>query len=104
MTLPELPLIQLSAYEDIVDIAHRLERYAGEAAADKATDRILAGIELLAASPYLGPLHQDPMLARSGYRKLVVGKYVVVYRVLNGRATVLRVFHGSSDYVTRVDG
>ncbi len=103
MTSPELPLVQLSAYEDIVGIANRLERYAGEAAADKAADKILAGIELLATSPYLGPLHQDPMLARSGYRKLVVGKYVVVYRVYDGRATVLRVFHGSSNYVPQVD-
>ena len=103
MTSPELPLIQLSAYEDIAVIADRVESYAGKAAAEKTTDKILAGIDLLATTPYLGPLHQDPMLARSGFRKLVIGKYVVVYRIYNNRATVLRVFHGSSNYVPKVD-
>lgn len=103
MTSPELPLIQLSAYEDIAGIADRVERYAGTAAADRVTDEILAGIDLLATTPYLGPLHQDPVLARLGYRKLIVGRYVVVYRVYDGRATVVRVFHGSTNYVPKVE-
>jgi plasmid stabilization system protein ParE len=98
-----LPLIQLSAYEDIAAIADRLECYAGEAAADRVADEILARIDLLATIPYLGSLHQDPVLASSGYRKLVVGRYVVIYRVYDGRATVVRVFHGSTNYVPKMD-
>ena len=104
MTSHELPLIQLSAYEDIAGIADSVERYAGQTAADRITSKTLGGIDLLASTRYLGPLHQDPILARSGYRKLVVGKYVVVYRVYEGRATVLRIFHGPSNYVSKVDG
>jgi mRNA-degrading endonuclease RelE of RelBE toxin-antitoxin system len=38
-----------------------------------------------------------------GCRKLIVGKYVVVYRIYDGQATVLRVFYGPSNYVDRID-
>lgn len=102
MTSPEEPRIQLSAYEDIAQIRSRLVRAAGTTSADKTVDRILDGIDLLGQSPYLGPLHHDPVLARLGYRKLVLGHYVAVYRVEDGRAIVLRVFHGASDYAGRV--
>lgn len=99
----EHPLIQLSAYEDIAAISDRLERSVGRNAADKTTERILSAIDLLDKTPYMGPLHQDEMLARLGCRKLIVGKYVVVYRIYDGQATVLRVFYGPSNYVDRID-
>ncbi len=99
----ELPRVQLAAYEDIAAIAGRLERSVGRAAADKTVERILAGIELLGKTPYLGPLHQDEMLARQGYRKLVLGKYVAVYRVHDDQAVVLRVFYGASDYTRQIE-
>lgn len=100
---PNVPLIQLSAYEDIAEISARIERYAGRSASQKTIDKILTSIDLLATTPYLGPLHHDDVLARLGYRKLVVGKYVVVYRVDDERATVLRVFNGKSDYTVRLE-
>ncbi len=103
MALPSRPLVQLSAYEDISAIAEGLERFSGKRDADTAVEHILVGIDSLASSPYLGPLHQDPMLACLGYRKLVLGKYIVAYRVDDDCATVLRVFHGSSNYAGRID-
>lgn len=103
MTSPERPNVQLSAYEDIAEIDDRLRRAAGAAAAEKTTGLILDGIDLLGPTPYLGPLHHDPMLARMGYRKLVRGSYIVVYRVIDGRAVVFRVFHGASDYTRRIE-
>ena len=102
MAQHEVPLIQLSAYEDIAAIDDATRRYAGEKAANKTVDRILLGIELLASTPYLGPLHHDELLAKLGYRKLVLGNHIAVYRVDDGRATVLRVFLASSDYVSRI--
>ena len=99
----EAPQIQLSAYEDLAAIADRLVRYAGQTSANNITRRILDTIDLLGPNPYLGPLHPDPVLARLGYRKLVVGRYVVIYRVDGERATVLRVFSGSSDYLRRIE-
>lgn len=102
MTSHSKPLVQLSAYEDIAAILHRIERLSGKKSADRIVDRILSAIDLLATTPYMGPLHHDPMLARLGYRKLVIGQYVVVYRVDEGQATVLRVFHGRSDYTSQI--
>ena len=97
------PLVQQSAYEDLVEIQTRLARASGEAAADKVTNRILAGIDLLGPNPFFGPLHHDEALGSMGYRKLVLGNYAVVYRVEHGRAVVLRVFYGSSDYARHVE-
>lgn len=48
-------------------------RVAGTSSADKTVNRILDGIDLLGTSPYLGSLHHDPVLARLGYRKQVLG-------------------------------
>lgn len=101
--LPEGPVVQLSAYEDLAGIQERVTRAAGSAAADRATDRMLDGIDLLGANPYLGPLHHDKFLSRRGYRKLVLGQYVVVYRVEEDRAVVLRVFHGAGDYARHME-
>ena len=92
------PRIQLSAYEDIAEIAEHLKRAASVRVASEMVERILDKIDLLAATPYLGPLHHDPVLAQHGYRKLIVGRYIVVYRVDDDVATVLRVFHGARDY------
>lgn len=98
----ERPIVQLSAYENIQEIRARLIRSRGSSAAGKVVERILSAIDLLGPTPYLGPLHQDEFLASRGYRKLVVGDYVVVYRVENEQAVVLNVFHGASDYTRRL--
>lgn len=103
MTSHEGPRVQLSAYEDIAAIRDRLLRAGGPAAAKRTVDRILNGIDLLGSSPFLGSLHHDEVLARLGYRKLVLGKYVAVYLVDDGQAVVLRVFLGSSDYARHID-
>lgn len=99
----EHPLIQLSAYEDVAAMSDRLERSVGRNAADKTTERILSAIDLLDKTPYMGPLHQDEMLARLGCRRLVVGRYVVAYRIYDGQPTVLRVFYGPGDCVDGMD-
>lgn len=99
----EGPRIQLSAYEDLAAIYDRCRRGAGDQSAERVSERLLNGIGLLGVTPYLGPLHHDPVLARQGYRKLVIDGYVVVYRVIDGVATVYRVFHGASDYTRCVE-
>ena len=98
MASRKAPRIQLSAYEDIASIAEHLKKAVSSRVAAETVERILDKIDLLAATPYLGPLHHDPVLAQHGYRKLVVGRYIVVYRVDDDQTTVLRVFHGVRDY------
>lgn len=102
MTLHKAPVVQLSAYENLQEIQARVYKASGADSAKKVVGRILDAIDLLGPTPYLGPLHHDVFLAQRGYRKLIVGSYVVVYKVEDDQAVVLNVFHGASDYARRV--
>jgi toxin ParE1/3/4 len=89
-----LPIIR-SAYseEDLIGIW----RYVAiEAASPDAADRLLhlidRRIQMLAANPFLGE-HQPQFGERT--RRLIVGKYLVYYDVLEDAVHVLRVFHAS---------
>lgn len=77
-------------------------RASGERIAEETTDAILDTIELLGATPFLGPLHHDRVLQQLGYRKLVCGKYVCVYRIVDDIPVVYRVFHGRQNYAWRL--
>ena len=93
------PRILQSAWNDLAEIADYLVRVSGVRAAEETTDAILDAIELLGATPFLGPLHHDRVLQRLGYRKLVCGKYVCAYRIVDDIPVAYRVFHGRQNYV-----
>ena len=94
------PRILAAALEDISSIADYHLRRVGPQAAEAVTDRLLDTIALLDAAPCLGPLHHDSALQSMGYRKLVCGHYVCVYRIVDGVPLVYRVFHESQSYST----
>lgn len=96
------PRILQSAWNDLAEIADYLMRASGERIAEETTDAILDTIELLGATPFLGPLHHDRVLQQLGYRKLVCGKYVCVYRIVDDIPVVYRVFHGRQNYAWRL--
>ena len=70
----------------------------GPASAAKITDAILDTVEALGNYPYMGTLHPDPVLANKDYRKVLCGKYVCVYRVVEPDVFVYRIVHGATDY------
>ena len=94
------PRILSSAVEDISQIADHHLRRVGPNSAEAVTDRLLDTIALLGGAPFLGALHHDPVLQSMGYRKLVCGRYVCVYRIVDDVPTVYRVFHESQSYPT----
>lgn len=96
------PQILQSTWEDVAEIANCLVHVSGERAAEKTTDAILDTIELLGTMPYLGSLHHDPVLQRLGYRKLVCGAYVCVYRMVDGVPMVHRVYNEWQAYSWRL--
>lgn len=77
--------------------AYHLEK-VGPKSAEKVTDRILSAFEVLENFPFSGPEHPDPVLARQGYRKLVCGDYVGVYRVAGNIVYIYGIFHGATNY------
>ena len=95
-------LIQQSAWEDIRQIARYKIKAVGPKSAENFMKKILDTMRLLEETPLLGPLHHDDDLRRLGYRKLFCGEYICIYKVVEDRAVVLRVFHGSESYKLRI--
>lgn len=61
-------------------------------AADRQLDRIEAQCRLLASNPRLGRLR--PEIAHDA-RAWVVGRYLILYRALNGGVEIVRIVHGA---------
>ena len=95
-------LIQQSAWEDIRQIAKYKIKTVGPKSAKNFIKKILDTMRLLEETPLLGPLHHDSDLRRLGYRKLFCGEYICIYKVVEDRAVVLRVFYGSESYKLRI--
>lgn len=92
------PKILPAAYEDILNIADYRVREVRPNSAEEITNRLLDTIDLLEEAPLIGPLHHDPALQSMGYRKLLCGQYVCIYRIVDGTPFVYRVFHESRNY------
>jgi plasmid stabilization system protein ParE len=88
------------AYEDINRIAEYHLSEVGPLSAEKITDKLLDTIALLGENPFLAPEHQDPLLKDLGYRKLICGQYICLYRVVEKAIYVYRIVHASTDYPT----
>lgn len=87
-----------AAWDDLAHIADYHLRMAGADSARRITDKLLDALELLTAHPLAGPVHPDPVLARYGYRKLVVDSHVAVYRPVDEIIFIYGIFHGARNY------
>ena len=93
------------AIEDLNNIyRYYFEESQKQSVADKMTDEIETVILGLEEYPKAHPVSRDKRLAQKGYRKLIIGNYITLYKV-NDKAkqvTVARVFHGMTDYTKYV--
>jgi toxin ParE1/3/4 len=67
-------------------------------AAHAALTRLLATIESLADHPDRGAVPKDSRLRQLGYRVLVHGAYLILYKILRRQIRVYRVLHGRRRY------
>lgn len=81
------------ARRDLIDIWRHIGR-DDPAAADRLLDRIDARCALLAEHPQLGPERAD---IRPGLRYVVIERYVILYRSVEGGVEIVRVVHGARD-------
>lgn len=87
------------ALEDMEEIVKFHISEVGPASARKIYADMRRKLGLLADLPLMGQTHPDPVLAQSGYRKLVLTRtYVAVYRIIDGVVTIYRVVNGKTDY------
>ncbi len=86
------------ALHDIDKIADYHLLAVGPASAEKITDRLLDSMEKLSEYPLMGTEHTDPVLQKDGYRKLICGDYICIYRLIEDTVFIYRVVHGATDY------
>lgn len=86
------------ALKDIEQIADYHLLAVGPKSAEKITDKLLDSIEKLGEYPLMGTEHTDPILQKEGYRKLICGEYICIYRLIADTIYIYRVVHGAADY------
>lgn len=86
------------AQYELEEIAQLYLSLSGAASARRITDEIFAAFDQLALFPLSGPPMRDAELRALGYRFVVAGKYVAIYRFIEETVVVYHVFDGRSDY------
>ena len=71
---------------------------AGPDSAKKITDRILRALDHLKLSPEMGVSCKDKLLKLQGYRMLICGYYLCIYRLIGDTVFVYHIADGRSDY------
>ena len=87
------------AMKELDRIAEMHMVLVGVKSAEKITDEILNSIENLKLNPLLGvAIEEDSFLFSQGYRKLICGKYLCFYRVIEKTIFIYHIVDGRTDY------
>ena len=97
--------VTASAERDLDEIlTYIVEQLGNLDAALKMTDEVDARYEKLEENPFIYEECRDPRLKKHGYRKVVIGGYVMLYRI-NSEKTVVyveRYFSHLQDYADKI--
>lgn len=94
-------MITQAAHQDLDDALHYIaQRLSNPIAAGDLLSQVEACYAQLREFPFSYALCHDARLRQSGYRKAVIGNYILVYHPAEETATVyvLRFFYGGRDY------
>lgn len=83
------------------DFLHHIDFIASDKplAAEKMADRFENAFEILSENPLAGRQPREKRLKLLGYRYLIIGSYLIFYRVQNNKVFIYRIFLGSQDYL-----
>lgn len=90
--------IRRPAQEELKEIARVHMALSGPNSARSITDRIYEAMEQLSRFPLSGPPVRDEVLGTAGYRYILAGKYLIIYRVLGESVIIYHIAHGATDY------
>lgn len=88
------------AQRELQEIARVYLELAGADSARKITGQILDSLERLKTYPLSGSVPRDRWLREAGYRLVISGKFIAVYRLIERTVYVYHIAHGASDYPT----
>ena len=97
ISMAKLVLLE-PAQRELEEIAQLHRNLVGPNSARKVTNKIFDALSRLELFPLSGSLPRDKALLRDGYRYVVAGKYICVYRVLGDTVYVYHIAHGASNY------
>lgn len=88
------------AQRELQEIARVYLELTGADSARKITGQILDSLERLKTYPLSGSVPRDRWLREAGYRLVISGKFIAVYRLIERTVYVYHIAHGASDYPT----
>ena len=86
------------AWIELDEIADYHLLMIGPKSAKRITDQILKSLEKLKSFPFSGAQIQDAELKDLGYRIVISGEYICVYRLISDTVFVYHIVHSSRDY------
>ena len=88
------------AQRELEEIAQLHLNLVGPNSARNITNLILNTLSRLEMFPLSGHIPQDKELRNGGYRYVIAGKYICVYRLIAETVYVYHIAHGASNYPT----
>jgi len=85
------------AWENLREIGEYISQDS-PLAATAVVDDIMVSLRRLETFPFSAPLSREKELARNGFRSLVCGKYLCLYKVLDDTVYVYHIVHGTRNY------
>ena len=84
------------------DFLHHIDFIAEDKplAAEKMANRFEKAFETLSENPQAGRQPREERLRLLGYRYLIIGSYLVFYRIQENKIFIYRIFHGAQDYLS----
>ena len=89
-----------TAQRELEEIAQVHFNLSGPNSARKISERIYAAFSRLEQFPMSGVIPKDSELRIAGYRYIIAGKYICVYRTIADTVFVYHIAHGSTNYPT----
>jgi addiction module RelE/StbE family toxin len=86
-----------TAEKDLLEIFDYIARDS-QNAAGRLLDEIDKKVTNLSKHPEIGKIPQDSILKSKGYRYLIIGNYLVFYRVKDKIIVIHRVLHSKREY------
>jgi plasmid stabilization system protein ParE len=93
----------MPAQREIEEIALLHMELVGPNSARKITNHIYNTLELLRTSPNIGVDCKDRPLKLEGYRMLICGNYLCIYRLIGDTVFVYHVVDGRMNYPKLID-
>jgi len=86
------------AQRELEEIALVHFELVGPSSARNITDKILESLERLKHFPLSGSIPRDRVIREAGYRFVISGKYICVYRLIGNTVLVYHIVHGATEY------